>query len=151
MTLWAVRSEVIGLRGWVSFDVLQLRGRNLRPLPLVKRKAMLQKELRRTERIVYCQHVGESGEKLFQAADQLGLEGVGRRGPRSVAVAPLSSYRPESLGSAIEFIVSEIQFGCLERPLMAYSVEKLQIARTENFRQIRIQSKFHPVSALRSI
>jgi bifunctional non-homologous end joining protein LigD len=37
---------------------------------------MLQKELRRTERIVYCQHVGESGEKLFQAADQLGLEGV---------------------------------------------------------------------------
>src|SRR5688500_4820427 len=44
-----------------------------RARPLVKRKAMLQKELRRTERIVYCQHVGESGEKLFQAADQLGI------------------------------------------------------------------------------
>src|SRR5688572_9598998 len=29
-----------------------------------------------TERIVYCQHVGEAGERLFQAADQLGLEGV---------------------------------------------------------------------------
>jgi hypothetical protein len=29
-----------------------------------------------TERIVYCQHVGESGERLIQAADQLGLEGV---------------------------------------------------------------------------
>jgi hypothetical protein len=27
-------------------------------------------------RIVYCQHVGESGEKLFQTADQLGLEGI---------------------------------------------------------------------------
>ena len=25
---------------------------------------------------MYCQHVGESGEKLFQAAEQLGLEGV---------------------------------------------------------------------------
>jgi bifunctional non-homologous end joining protein LigD len=37
---------------------------------------VLQKELRRTERIVYCQHVGESGERLFQAAEQLGLEGV---------------------------------------------------------------------------
>jgi bifunctional non-homologous end joining protein LigD len=59
-----------------AFDVLQLRGKDLRPLPLVKRKAMLQKELRRTERIVYCQHVGESGEKLFLAAEQLGLEGV---------------------------------------------------------------------------
>jgi len=44
----------------------------------LKRKAALQKELQRAklERIVYTQHVGESGEKLFLAADQLGLEGV---------------------------------------------------------------------------
>jgi ATP-dependent DNA ligase len=34
------------------------------------------KKLTRTERIVYCKHIGETGEKLFQAADQLGLEGV---------------------------------------------------------------------------
>jgi bifunctional non-homologous end joining protein LigD len=59
-----------------AFDLLQLRGKDLRALPLLKRKAALQKELRRTERIVYCQHVGESGEKLFQAAEQLGLEGI---------------------------------------------------------------------------
>jgi ATP-dependent DNA ligase len=59
-----------------AFDLLQLRGKDLRALPLLKRKAALQKELRRTERIVYCQHVGESGEKLFHAAEQLGLEGV---------------------------------------------------------------------------
>jgi len=44
----------------------------------LKRKAALQKELQRAklERIVYTQHVGENGENLFQAADQLGLEGV---------------------------------------------------------------------------
>ena len=59
-----------------AFDLLQLRGKDLRPLPLLKRKASLQKELKRAERIVYCKHIGESGEKLFQAADQLGLEGV---------------------------------------------------------------------------
>jgi bifunctional non-homologous end joining protein LigD len=59
-----------------AFDLLQLRGKDLRALPLLKRKGALQKELRPTERIVYCQHVGESGEKLFQAAEQLGLEGV---------------------------------------------------------------------------
>jgi bifunctional non-homologous end joining protein LigD len=59
-----------------AFDLLQLHGKDLRTLPLLKRKAALQKEVRRTERIVYCQHVGEGGEKLFQAADQLGLEGV---------------------------------------------------------------------------
>jgi ATP-dependent DNA ligase len=51
-----------------AFDLLQLRGKDLRALPLLKRKAALQKELNRTERIVYCQHVGESGEKLYQAA-----------------------------------------------------------------------------------
>jgi bifunctional non-homologous end joining protein LigD len=59
-----------------AFDLLQLRGKDLRALPLLRRKAALQKVLIRTERIVYCQHVGESGERLFQAADQLGLEGV---------------------------------------------------------------------------
>jgi bifunctional non-homologous end joining protein LigD len=59
-----------------AFDLLQLRGKDVRTLPLLKRKAALEKELKRTERIVYCKHVGESGEKLFQAADQLGLEGV---------------------------------------------------------------------------
>jgi bifunctional non-homologous end joining protein LigD len=63
-----------------AFDVLALRGKDLRAPPLLKRKAALQKELQRTERIVYCQHVGESGERLFHAADQLGLEGVIREG-----------------------------------------------------------------------
>lgn len=59
-----------------AFDLLQLNGKDLRALPLLKRKAVLEKELKRTQRIVYCKHLGESGEKLFQAADQLGLEGV---------------------------------------------------------------------------
>jgi bifunctional non-homologous end joining protein LigD len=59
-----------------AFDLLQLRGKELRALPLLKRKAALQNELQRTERIVYCQHVGESGERLFQAAEKLGLERV---------------------------------------------------------------------------
>ena len=59
-----------------AFDVLKLRGKDLRGLPLLKRKAALQKELKNTERIIYCQHIGENGEKLFRAADQLGLEGV---------------------------------------------------------------------------
>jgi bifunctional non-homologous end joining protein LigD len=59
-----------------AFDLLQLRGKDLRALPLLKRKAALEKELKRSQRIVYCKHIGESGEKLFQAADQLGLEGV---------------------------------------------------------------------------
>jgi len=59
-----------------AFDLLVLRGKDLRQMPLLKRKAALQTLLVKTERIVYCQHVGEMGEKLFQAAEGLGLEGV---------------------------------------------------------------------------
>jgi hypothetical protein len=55
---------------WSSKD------KDLRSLPLLKRKAALQKELQRTTRIVYCQHAGEIGERLFQAAEHLGLESV---------------------------------------------------------------------------
>jgi bifunctional non-homologous end joining protein LigD len=58
------------------FDVLALEGKDLRALPLLKRKAILQKQLQGLDRLVYCQHIGENGEKLLQAADQLGLEGV---------------------------------------------------------------------------
>lgn len=58
------------------FDVLGLEGKDLRALPLLKRKALLQKRLQGLDRLVYCQHIGENGEKLLQAADQLGLEGV---------------------------------------------------------------------------
>ena len=62
--------------GRFAFDLLHLCGKDLHPLPLLTRKASLEKELNRAQRIVYCKHIGESGEKLFQAADQLGLEGV---------------------------------------------------------------------------
>src|SRR3954463_11960857 len=60
-----------------AFDLLQVRGKDFRALPLLKRKAALENELKaRTDRIVYTQHVGENGEKLFEAADKLGLEGI---------------------------------------------------------------------------
>lgn len=45
-------------------------------MPLLKRKALLQRELKVVERLCYCQHVGEVGERLFQKADELGLEGI---------------------------------------------------------------------------
>ena len=70
------RSAVSKPAAVFAFDVLQLRGKDVRALALLQRKALLQAELKTTERIVFCQHIGEGGEKLFQAADQLGLEGV---------------------------------------------------------------------------
>ena len=67
------RAAVSKPAAFFAFDVLQLRGKDLRAVSLLKRKAVLEKELHRVERIVFCKHIGESGEKLFQAAEQLGL------------------------------------------------------------------------------
>src|SRR5688572_26470197 len=59
-----------------SFDLLELHGKDVRALPLLKRKALLKDELRGSERIRYLDHIGESGHRLFQAAEELGLEGI---------------------------------------------------------------------------
>lgn len=59
-----------------AFDILMLKGKDLRKLPLLKRKAILQRELKKTDRIIYMEHVAENGERLFDAAEQLGLEGI---------------------------------------------------------------------------
>lgn len=59
-----------------AFDLLWLAGRDLRALPLLRRKAALQKALGRAERIRYLTHVGEQGERLYEAAAGLDLEGI---------------------------------------------------------------------------
>jgi bifunctional non-homologous end joining protein LigD len=59
-----------------AFDLLELEGKDIRPQPLLKRKALLQRVLKNSHRICYCQHVGEVGERLFQKAEELGLEGI---------------------------------------------------------------------------
>ena len=59
-----------------AFDLLELRGKDVRTLPLLKRKQLLGEELRGSERIRYLEHVGESGHRLFQVAEELGLGGI---------------------------------------------------------------------------
>jgi len=64
-----------------AFDLLELRGKDVRALPLLKRKAMLKDGLRGPDRVRYLNHVAESGHRLFQVAEELGLEGmVAKRG-----------------------------------------------------------------------
>jgi bifunctional non-homologous end joining protein LigD len=60
-----------------AFDLLMLDGDDLRRKPLVERKAALRKVLRRTKGgIQYVEHAEGHGEKLFEAACKLGLEGI---------------------------------------------------------------------------
>jgi bifunctional non-homologous end joining protein LigD len=59
-----------------AFDLLELEGRDLRKLALLKRKKVLKKALEGSARIRYVDHVGEEGVKFFEAAEKAGVEGI---------------------------------------------------------------------------
>jgi bifunctional non-homologous end joining protein LigD len=60
-----------------AFDLLELDGEDLRPLPLSARKAKLAKLLaRKPAGIVFNEHTDEDGATVFRHACKLGLEGI---------------------------------------------------------------------------
>jgi bifunctional non-homologous end joining protein LigD len=59
------------------FDILSLNGKDLRSLPLIKRKEILKKLLKKAgPRLRYMDHILERGKAFFQAAKKKGLEGI---------------------------------------------------------------------------
>ena len=58
------------------FDLLAFEGYDVRPLPLVKRKAILAKLLPRAGALRYSDHFETKGEELYEHVVRLGLEGV---------------------------------------------------------------------------
>jgi bifunctional non-homologous end joining protein LigD len=58
------------------FDLLAFEGYDVRPLPLVKRKAVLAKLLPRAGALRYSDHFETKGEDLYEHVVQLGLEGI---------------------------------------------------------------------------
>jgi hypothetical protein len=60
-----------------AFDLLELNGKDLRPLPLSDRKAKLARLLARAPAsIVFNEHTDEDGTTVFRHACKLGLEGI---------------------------------------------------------------------------
>ena len=60
-----------------AFDLLMLGGEDLRHLPFAKRKAALRKLLKGDRGgIQYVEHAEGHGDRLFDAACKLGLEGI---------------------------------------------------------------------------
>jgi ATP-dependent DNA ligase len=60
-----------------AFDLLMLNGDDLRGRPLTERKLALRKLLRRSRGgIQYVEHAEGDGDKMFEAACRLGLEGI---------------------------------------------------------------------------
>jgi bifunctional non-homologous end joining protein LigD len=58
------------------FDILWLNGKDLRQLPLLKRKKILNRVLPTSDTIKISEHIETEGEKLFKAAKALKLEGI---------------------------------------------------------------------------
>ena len=60
-----------------AFDLLYLNGRDLRVLPLLERKALLKKLLRRKRsRMLYLDHVEADGCLLFNEVVKMDLESI---------------------------------------------------------------------------
>jgi bifunctional non-homologous end joining protein LigD len=65
---------------FVAFDLIYADGRDLRKTPLEERKALLERSIRKNERVLYSKHVVGTGRGFFKAAAANGLEGiVGKR------------------------------------------------------------------------
>jgi bifunctional non-homologous end joining protein LigD len=58
------------------FDLLYLDGHDLRSLPLVRRKAILQQILPAIPGLAFCEHIKEHGLAFFDAVAKAGLEGM---------------------------------------------------------------------------
>ncbi len=61
---------------FVAFDALSVLGRDLRGLPLVKRKEILAEFCPQRGVVRFADHVEVDGERLYEAARDFGLEGV---------------------------------------------------------------------------
>lgn len=71
---WAGRRE--GTLVYYVFDLLYLDGRDLRGLPLRRRKELLRAALPELPGVRFGAHVEEDGERFFAEAVRLGLEGM---------------------------------------------------------------------------
>ncbi len=61
---------------YVIFDVLYARGENVMNRPLCERKEILKETVQETELISVTDYFHEQGEKYYQAALKMGIEGV---------------------------------------------------------------------------
>ena len=59
-----------------AFDLLDLNGEDLRPLPNVQRKERLRPLIPASDRLQFSEHILGSGEQLFETMCKEGLEGI---------------------------------------------------------------------------
>src|SRR6266699_3216405 len=77
---------------YFAFDLLYCDGYDLRETPLLDRKQLLYRLLRRSEQFRYSDHQLEHGKELFALAEQNGLEGIVAKRADSPYVGNRSPY-----------------------------------------------------------
>src|SRR5687768_15693155 len=70
------RRDPTGNLQYCVFDLLWIDGRDIRTMPLVDRKALLQSILPKKSILRYSDHIKTKGEALFEEAKKRGLEGI---------------------------------------------------------------------------
>jgi bifunctional non-homologous end joining protein LigD len=70
-----------------AFDLLWLNGADLRPRPLLERKAALLGIMPGNRRIRYARHMAGSSRELWQMANELALEGIVAKDAQSIYTA----------------------------------------------------------------
>jgi bifunctional non-homologous end joining protein LigD len=65
-----------GTLAYFVFDLLWLNGKDLRGLPLVERKKPLPRLLKGLPNVCFSEHVAGNGTATYEAARELGMEGV---------------------------------------------------------------------------
>ena len=90
LQLWS--RDPRGSLAYYVFDILWCDGRDVRTLPLVRRKALLQSVLPKSDVIRYSDHVETKGLGLFKQMQKKGLEGM-------VAKDSASPYRENKRGA----------------------------------------------------
>ena len=104
----ALDAERSGAAGYVVFDLLHLDGRDLRPLPLLRRKAELERLVGRAKRglVRYSPHVVGRGVECHAAACAKGLEGiVSKRADARYVSARTRDWVKVKCGKTQEFVI----------------------------------------------
>jgi bifunctional non-homologous end joining protein LigD len=99
---------------YYAFDLLHLNGVDLRPRPLLERKAILQEVLRNAPPILaYSQHFTRRGDEMLRHACSLGLEGiVSKQGDASYRSGRVGSWLKSKCVKEQEFVIG----GYTEQP-----------------------------------
>jgi bifunctional non-homologous end joining protein LigD len=94
---------------YFAFDLLYLDGHDLRPCPLVERKAMLAELLVKGDcnRVLYVDHIEHGAERLLDGVRQAGGEGiVAKRAAGRYRAGPSREWRKTKCSATGAFVVT---------------------------------------------